>query len=165
MHGVAHATLWYYQPTSKVTIAEKVNTSYEALGLVVLFSFFFYSFLKNHWPDRPQFVFWQSVIDSVVLVYTVPILFGFTFVNTLLFLNPSIAQLLLPRSAKDEFYDLGAVCMMLLPMAVTWIEPLFCDSFLINFGGHAWFDASIPFGIVVYYAIASSRLETPKKTN
>ena len=25
----------------------------------------------------------------------------------------------------------------------TWLEPLTCDGFLINWGGHAWFDNSI----------------------
>ena len=32
-----------------------------------------------------------------------------------------------------------------------WVESLFCDSFLINYGGHFWYDFMIPLSIFVYF--------------
>ena len=73
---------------------------------------------------------------------------------------------------KDAYYDLskrfrvfccfdlllhasssGAVLIALPVMLAAWIEPIFCDNWLIDWGGHVWFDISVPACILLYYAI------------
>ena len=47
----------------------------------------------------------------------------------------------------------GAVLIALPVMLAAWIEPIFCDNWLIDLGGHVWFDISVPACILLYYAI------------
>jgi hypothetical protein len=57
---------------------------------------------------------------------------------------------------NDVFYDLSSGVGALV-MLFTWLEPLTCDGFLIDWGDHAWFDNSITFGTFAYY-LAAKRL-------
>ena len=38
-------------------------------------------------------------------------------------------------------------------LLLTFTEALTCDSFLIKYGGHVWFDMAVPFGFIAYYFI------------
>ena len=60
-------------------------------------------------------------------------------------------------------YDMYA-CLVSLPiMLATFAEPLLCDAFLIEWGGHVWFDTTIPVGVLVYYAVVSKSGDGEKK--
>jgi hypothetical protein len=39
-------------------------------------------------------------------------------------------------------------------ISATFIEPILCDTFLINWGGHLLFDASIPLSVILYFIVA-----------
>ena len=56
---------------------------------------------------------------------------------------------------KDRFYALYGAFQS-VSMIAMWAEPLLCDSYLVRFGGHAFFDYSIPLGFLGYLAVASS---------
>jgi hypothetical protein len=58
------------------------------------------------------------------------------------------------RKGSDVFYDLSSGVGALV-MLFTWLEPLTCDGFLIDWGDHAWFDNSITFGTFAYYLAAT----------
>lgn len=38
-------------------------------------------------------------------------------------------------------------------LLMTFSEAMTCDSFLIHYGGHVWFDMAVPFGFIVYYLV------------
>eukprot|EP00040_Diaphanoeca_grandis_P025761 m.143203 g.143203 ORF g.143203 m.143203 type:complete len:271 (+) comp30301_c0_seq1:68-880(+) len=152
MHGVAHANLWYFQPKGDGPVLSGVEEEYRhALAIVLLFGFFF-TFTNPHWPSKP-FVLVQCVFDTYVSLYVIPLLYVFTFVNTIIFLNIILSRVILEEN-KDRFYNASSM-LGFLPMIVTWCEPLFCDAFLIDWGGHLWFDVSIPTSMVIYYGIAT----------
>ena len=82
--------------------------------------------------------------------------FIFTYVNTVIYCTQTGARLLGLKGEKDRFYDLIAVMVNAPTTLVVWAEVLTCDSFLVRWGGHAWFDNSIPLTITLYYLVASS---------
>ena len=55
-----------------------------------------------------------------------------------------------PGVPRDRYYDASAWVGVPI-MAITWLEPLTCDSFLVRWGGHVWFDVSIPLAYFLYY--------------
>ena len=55
------------------------------------------------------------------------------------------------RTDKDEAYDLAALLVSLPVGMVGWLEALSCDSFLVAYGGHVWYDLCIPLSMLVYY--------------
>jgi hypothetical protein len=151
MHGVAHANLWYYQPKAGGLMSGVEDEYHHALAFAIFFCFFF-TFTNPHWPSK-TFVVLQCVFNTYVSLYFIPSLYGFTFVNTIIFLNIVLSRVILVEN-KDRFYNATAM-MGLLPMIVTWCEPLFCDAFLIDWGGHLWFDVSIPTSTVIYFFVVT----------
>ena len=35
-----------------------------------------------------------------------------------------------------------------------WVEATTCGQFLVNYGGHVWYDATIPVSLCVYFVAA-----------
>eukprot|EP00040_Diaphanoeca_grandis_P025762 m.143207 g.143207 ORF g.143207 m.143207 type:complete len:273 (+) comp30301_c0_seq2:61-879(+) len=156
MHGVAHANLWYFQPKGDGPVLDGLDEEYHtstihALAFAIFFCFFF-AFTNPHWPSK-TFVFVQSVLNTYLSLYVVPLLYAFTFVNTIIFFNINLSRVALEKN-KDRFYNAASMSGV-LPMLVTWFEPLFCDAFLIDWGGHVWFDVSIPVANILYFFVAT----------
>jgi len=51
---------------------------------------------------------------------------------------------------KDTSYDVWSWLVNLPVVLVGWLEAITCTSFLINYGGHVWYDATIPLTITAY---------------
>ena len=151
-HGVVHGLIWTQRNNGRDTSlpAGAGSTPAEHAIILSLTFTFFYFFLKAKAP----LVVLQSIVHTVLATFVVPSLYGFAYVNTVIYINTLAPLLLAPPKEKDVFYDLRSI-LSLPVLLMTWIEPLTCDWFLIEFGGHVWFDISIPASSMLYYAVAS----------
>lgn len=155
-HGAAHGFLWWRGGVSG-TAADR-----SLIGYLVLMGFYF-SF--THLMTRSPL--WLSVLQTVLHTYVttiIPEILVFGYVNAVIVFNLNIAALM--SEDRDIFYFLEAVVIGIPITLATYLEPLLCDNFLINWGGHIIFDLSIPLGVIMYYFVASSlptRCELKKK--
>lgn len=151
MHGLGHSFLWYYSPLGSEPFG-KGKTFVEFLVGVVGGVLFFHMFFRGL-PLSSFVVCAQSLFHALVMVCLVPPKYLFTYVNTALFLNITGSRVLEPPQNKDASYDLAAVMVGLPIMTITWLEPLTCDTFLVNWGGHLFFDFTIPFCAFCYFLV------------
>ena len=77
------------------------------------------------------------------------------FVHVLLavLLSSALRGLARAPEEKDRYYDMEAILVDVPILLATFGEAITCDSFLINYGGHVWFDMVVPFGFIAYYMI------------
>ena len=80
----------------------------------------------------------------------VPSAFGFTYINAVLYFVNGITFL---TEKKGPFYTHFAVLFILPNMPMMWVEAVACDSFLINYGGHFWFDFMVPIMTLLYFFV------------
>jgi len=160
-HGLAHAYLWAFRERYSTLAPEEAMLPgalpMEAAIFCVVGFLFWFPFLHYQTPNP----LWSSVLQSVLHTYLIgwvcPFILVFTYANTILLFNDGCGRLLCGLEGKrDEFYALAALLYSTPIMVATWAEPLLCDDFLVNWGGHMWFDLSIPTGAAVYYIVASS---------
>lgn len=164
MHGMAHGLLWYqgtqYGGLGTVQFIDTLSTSIEtAITYGVLIAFYF-AFVHNQLSSSWLVSLLQATFHAVATAAYCPPKFVFTYVNTVIFLNLTGSQILGLKGPKDIYYDLD-MGVATFVMLFTWLEPLTCDAFLINWGGHAWFDNSITVGTFGYYLAA--RALPPRK--
>ena len=160
MHGLAHGLLWYqatyYGGLGTTSFIFTMGGLLEKAASLAIVAGFFFAFVHNQLSSSVMLSFLQAAVHSVVVATCCPPKLLFTYVNTVIFFNLTGSQLLGFKGPKDVFYDLSSGVGALV-MLFTWLEPLTCDGFLINWGGHAWFDNSITFGTFAYY-LAAKRL-------
>ena len=159
VHGIGHGIIWWIGELENMhsPLATQRSTTENMIFLVGGFVFY-YSFF------RPAFSFSATAVQAVVLtvvqLFAIPSVYLFTYVNTVLTFVILGKQL---TAEKDKFYDRMAWGVSLPITIVTWMEPLTCDDFLINMGGHLWFDFSIPASIFLYYLWAKGQEPRAKK--
>ena len=56
----------------------------------------------------------------------------------------------LANANKGVYWTIQSFILVPLGM-MTWVEAMACDSFLIYFGGHLWYDLSIPIAVIAYF--------------
>eukprot|EP00315_Gephyrocapsa_oceanica_P010235 CAMPEP_0185283870 /NCGR_PEP_ID=MMETSP1363-20130426/733_1 /TAXON_ID=38817 /ORGANISM="Gephyrocapsa oceanica, Strain RCC1303" /LENGTH=269 /DNA_ID=CAMNT_0027879545 /DNA_START=44 /DNA_END=853 /DNA_ORIENTATION=- len=164
MHGMAHGLLWYqgthYGGLGTVQVIYTFSTTIEkAIAYGVIIAFYF-AFVHNQLSSSWFVSLLQAIFHAVATNAYCPPKFVFTYVNTVIFFNTTGSRMLGLKGPKDIFYDLR-MGFAAFVMFFTWFEPLACDAFLINWGGHAWFDNSITVGTFVYYLAA--RALPPRK--
>jgi hypothetical protein len=140
-HGLAHGFLWWKG-------AEDIGNP-SLIAYVVLAGFYF-SFTHLMTPSP----LWLSLLQTVFHTYVttlIPPIMIFAYVNLVITFNLSIAQIL--TAPRDIFYLLNTLLIGTPIIIATFVEPLFCDSLLINYGGHIIFDVSIPLGVILYYIV------------
>jgi hypothetical protein len=145
-HGIAHGFLWYLEVYGHESNEHVIHN----LGYVVLVPFYF-SFL-HIMTSSPL---WVSIIQTVVhtvATASVPHILVFTYVNTVITFNLTLDKFL--TSPRDVFFVLRGLLIGLPIISATFIEPILCDTFLINWGGHLLFDASIPLSVILYFIVA-----------
>ena len=105
---------------------------------------------------KPLTIFSDSLTEKVIKTFIIsaihfsliPLVFGLTYVNCVIFCIKAIKNLV---TEKNQFYNINPF-LMTLPLAVmVWVEAVSCDSFLKQYGGHAWFDFAIPTSTIVMY--------------
>jgi hypothetical protein len=162
-HGAAHAFLWVrdgmidvYDPGKGSRGIFDVESALGALGATLFFTFFLHAL--NQGPLWMKVT--QSLVHGVVLSHFVPLILAFSYVNTVLFVNLTLTQLWYGLGGKkDGFYLLFSLFGSASVMVAAIVEPLTCDSFLVNWGGHILFDYSIPITSGMYLLLGKYYLK------
>lgn len=147
-HGLVHGLLWLKGPLRERDDAQ----DHSVLSFVITYLFFF-SFVCLMTPSPYWFGALQSVAHTLILA-RIPWILSFTYVNTVIGFNLSIWQML--TSPRDIYYVLYPLLFAGPVLLTTLAEPLLCDRLLVFWGGHVFFDMSIPFGAVLYFIVAST---------
>ena len=145
-HGLVHGLLWVNGP-----LPERQQYESPSVPSFAVVSFFFFSFTYLMTPSPLWLGAVQSIAHTVVLT-RIPWILSFTYVNTVIGFNLSAAQI--ATSPRDIYYVLYPVLYSGPVLVATLLEPLLCDAFLVNWGGHLFFDMSIPFGTALYFIVA-----------
>ena len=153
IHGCAHAGVGLKggQPHPTKAAFELLDSNTEVLkGLFGLAAFWFG--IMNGIPEigHGSKVRQFALAIGITLFQSclVPEVYGFTFVNAILYLLSGMCFLI---GEKGRFYNLNALLIVLPNLPMVWLEAVACDSFLIKYGGHFWFDFMIPFSVLVYF--------------
>jgi len=167
LHGLAHLQLHYYEDSSlaKDLTMSQQNVSYELLlgsmaGMTLFWMALTYPVLQHHMQLFTIFLI--SVLYSVVMVFAMPQKFGFTYIQSVIISTWCLSELIAPN---DQIHGVVvSACIMVPSVIVSWCEGLFCDGFLINYGGHAWYDSSLVVGLIAYCSfILLTETQNPKE--
>ena len=153
MHGCAHASVGLRGRTPHPTMssfelaADTTQMLKSAAGLAA-----FWFGLSNGIPEigNGSKVKQLALAIGISLIQCsfVPEVYGFTFVNAIIYLLSGMCNLF---GEKSRFYNLFALLVILPNLPMVWLEGIACDSFLVKYGGHFWFDFMIPFSVLVYF--------------
>jgi len=150
-HGLAHLGIWYLGDGFFDN-----NTKSPLLAAVALAMNFL--FLRGYVQSDLL-----AAVHALVVVFLVPKVLVFTYVNTAIFFhatNRSLRDGFLGH--KDAFYTRASLFVNLPIVLAAWAEPLLCDLGLIRYGGHVLFDFTIPLSLLAYFAVARSM--PPRRT-
>jgi hypothetical protein len=150
-HGLGHLAL-----SAAGDGVSGATVSFSALlvaGIFVFWFAFFHSLTKSMLFNAAL-----SVVNTIALGY-IPRVFGFTYVQTVL-MAAFVFRDLLTASRKDAFYGAWSVCVNVPVVIFGWMEGMFCEPFLVMYGGHLFYDAIIPTSMLAFSAIS---LASPRK--
>jgi hypothetical protein len=140
--------------------APDVDPAMSALHFVGLFVFW-YAFIRSIGQSSSYgTVITLSMIYNVINFFLVPTKFGFTYVQTILLMTASLFAI---TSPKRKYYVAEAFLVNLPVGLVSWVEAIGCDAFLVKFGGHLWYDMSIPISFCLFLTYVALQ-ESSKKT-
>ncbi|CAB9496426.1 expressed unknown protein [Seminavis robusta] len=123
-----------------------------------------YGFMSDSKRSRAKTLVF-AVFHNALQVYVVPTRFFFTHVLMGVLLNSAFRKLAMPPHQKDLYYDLEA-CLVDIPILLAAFgEALFCDNYLIHWGGHVWFDMVVPAKFMVYFAIVLCRSDSYERAH
>jgi hypothetical protein len=157
-HGCAHLFIYFQGDMGAADVATLDTT--EMIVYYAIVVPFWMSFTFGMTKQPFLFALTQSVLHSIALHLYVTPLMSFTYVNSVIVLNLVLDVII--NNPVDSFSGLEAFVAAGPVFAVTFLEPLTCDSFLVDFGGHAWFDFSIPAGTFIYYYVCRN---WPRRVN
>ena len=105
---------------------------------------------------------WPQVLAAAATVFVagfwVPPHLGFTYVQTVLLIAASITQLGLSSERKNTFQYAAFALIVGLPIGfVGWIESTSCTNFLLDWGGHIWYDSCIPVSLLIYLVLCAAK--------
>ncbi len=121
------------------------------IGILIGMTGFWYGFFAaNPSSPGPAVNSVHAAVQAYVVTGLVPPKFSLTYVQTVLLLNQVYGEL--RRADKGPHYDRWSLIVNLPIGLFGWLEALSCDGFLINYGGHLWYDSSIPLSMLVYCA-------------
>lgn len=173
-HGVAHGLIWVNEQygfgmpgPGKVFFHASMPPLLLTASALGVFAFWVSFLCMQRNPIPLWFNLLQSIIHTIAVGWGVPVFLLFCYVNTVLFLNISGASLVFGLELeKDKFYAASA-CMISLPVMLSaWAEPLLCDGWLVNWGGHILFDYTIPLSQIFYvFLVFASPPRSHSKTS
>lgn len=166
-HGIGHGVLYLASkqrgglPRDEPLITPSTPPLIAAALLATSLVFFWNLLQRTRFPAWLRAA--QAIIAAVAIPTTIPLIMVFGITGLVVFGNLHLDSLCHGLCGeKDRFYALYAL-FQCLSMVAMWAEPLLCDSLLVHFGGHAFFDYSIPLGLIGYLMVASSLPPREKK--
>ena len=169
-HGFAHM-FQAWNPvdpaTSNLSFLDQpeMNDPAQLAKNAVILLLFYSAFMYAVFLTTPHICFGQDYAKTLFAIFTltfalvhfiVPYKFTFTYVNTAITLSFIVSQML---REKDEYYTMQAWIFLATNIA-PWMEALACTNFLVHYGGHFWFDMSIPLCSFAYYFILRSSVDS-----
>merc|ERR1719238_438421 len=94
-----------------------------------------------------------AVMHNTAQVFFLSSRLFFIHVLMAVLLSGAIRGLARAEKDKTRFYDMEAVLVDVPILLMTFSEAITCDSFLVHYGGHVWFDMAVPFGFIAYFMI------------
>ena len=152
-HGLGHLNLAYNSRYfSNKPLMLNINSNINKYLSIVTLYFFWYYLIKAAYLNGNN-IYWNinAFIHTLILSTSIPINHSFTYVQTTLMLTAAISELNLKN--KDIYYDIKAIVIHLPITIVGWVEALYCDKFIKNYGGHVIYDTTIPISIITYHSL------------
>lgn len=152
-HGVGHfmISIFGHEGTS-IMYHEYYHQQFTLIFFTFLLTLFWLGFMRTiHTQSTFSFQLLESIIISFIQIRFLPVNLGFTYVQTILLVTATINDLYTQQLKKDYAYNLKSFFINFPIGMVGWLEAITCDNFMISFGGHIWYDCTIPISIIVYY--------------
>ena len=94
-----------------------------------------------------------ALMHNTLQVFFLPTRFFFTHVLLAVLLGSALRWLRRPAVMKTKYYALESWLVDVPIMLASFTEALACDSLLVRYGGHVWFDLVVPVMFTVYLAV------------
>jgi hypothetical protein len=171
VHGLGHGLIakalrddvvpTHYNATGWEAI--NMMSAMDALRIKLPFVLFFLVLLKSAMPNAS----WRTILRCTVLSSVCWLFFttqfGFTYIQTVLFMAFELNQLWRPEREKGFVYAAYPVLVGIPIGTVGWIESLQCSNGVMDLGGHLIYDISIPVCLAVFYLVCWLRTNTSSK--
>ena len=153
-HGCGHLWIGYDQRMDQRTGWEVTRGDfvYDFIPAYIIgFLFWYFLTIAGGLKDALGNYGHLPLVTSVTLFqfFFVPGILSFAFVGTTLITLSCLSQLL--KKEKTRFYNAESVICVTPVVFMAWIEALTCDTFLMNVGGHLWYDLTIPISFTVFF--------------
>ena len=163
-HGLGHGALGRalrQHATKEVNPWEKgyqhlagLGSNLERLGYELVFAIFWMSLIKATMPHSSNGAVVAVSLVALFVQAFVPQLYGFTYVQTVLFVVFAWGQLSRPVAEKGFAYALYPIVVGLPVVLVSWMESTQCTAFVKDkLYGHLVYDAYIPLGMLAWYLL------------
>jgi len=154
-HSLGHAylALQTNDDTGGARIFEDLTFSGRIFTFLVL-QVVWYGFMRQSSSKRSAWLaFALALFHNSLQVFVLPTRLFFTHVLLAVLASSSYRGLNRDYSEKTIYYALEAWLVDVNILVMTFVEAFTCESFLIHFGGHVWFDMVVPFGFTAYFFI------------
>jgi len=94
-----------------------------------------------------------AMCHNILQVFFLPTRFFFTHVLMAVLFGSGRRWLGRPAQEKTRFYTMEAWLVDVPILVMTYVEAIGCDAFLIDYGGHVYFDMVVPVMFIVYWVI------------
>merc|ERR1719479_672131 len=152
-HGCGH--LFLALKTTEVSGAsrafEDLSPNERAIVFIAL-SFVWYGFMRDSRRSFSVAVAF-AMVHNIAQVFFLPTRFFFTHVLLAVLLNLAVRGLTRRVEDKDRYYSMEAALVDVPILLASFGEAITCDFFLVNYGGHVWFDMVVPAMFCVYFAV------------
>ena len=169
VHGLGHGLIakalrdelvpTHYNTTGWEAI--EMMSAIDAVRIKLPFALFFLVLLKSAMPNAS----WRTILHCTVLSSVCWLFFttqfGFTYIQTVLFMAFELNQLWRPEQEKKLFVYAVYPILVSIPIGIVgWIESLQCSNGVRELGGHMIYDVSIPVCLTVFYLVCWLRTNT-----
>ena len=150
-HGLGHAFLWITSSSESQNVTFFERSLPIQIGLLIGSFLFWLAFFRSVHVIPKNHATLHSLIHAISLQLLVPITFSFTYVQTVLLLTVGFFELT-NKNKCSSTYNAFSLLVNLPIGFVGWLESLSCDSWLVGYGGHVLYDATIPISILMSWA-------------
>jgi len=158
-HGCGHLFLAVMSASSAVSaIFESVRESSGASGALLSCAAFaalmpvWWTFMRDKSRSTATTLAF-TLMHNTLQVFFLPTRFFFTHVLMAVLLGSALRWLSRPATMKNKYYAMESWLVDVPILLASFGEALTCDSVLMHYGGHVWFDVVVPVGFTVYVAI------------
>jgi len=94
-----------------------------------------------------------ALFHNTLQIFVLPTRFFFTHVLMAVLLGSALRWLRKPATMKNKYYAMESWLVDVPILLASFGEAMACDSVLMHYGGHVWFDIVVPVGFTAYLGI------------